>query len=99
MKTKMEIGFIPIEEVKPLKGDLCSQCIALGLNFCEEDEICLPRLARALGKEIKEVYPSILEAKKKGLIAIRTVNSQPGKFIFIKITDEGKLFFESGIKK
>ncbi len=94
---KTEIGFIRREEVLPSKGDVCAECIARGLNACEQDEVCLLRLAQVLGKEIKEIYPSLIEAQKKGLVIIRSVNvGKPRKFI--KITEEGKLFFGSGLK-
>ena len=93
-----EIGFIKRKEILPFKEDLCGKCIAEGLNLCKQDEVCLIRLAQVLGKEIKDIYPSLIEAQKKGLVVIRSGNvGEPRRFI--KITEEGKLVFGSRLKK
>jgi hypothetical protein len=93
-----EIGFIDRSELSPESKDteLCIECRAKGLNLCDIDEICQLRLATALGdKNISIIAKSIDFASEKGLVEVRTVRvkgkNRPSRFI--KITEQGKMFF------
>jgi DNA-binding MarR family transcriptional regulator len=92
---KTSIGYIDRRELIPQKDeDICAQCRAKGLNLCDIDEICQIRLAASLGKMKTDIDASIDFAKKKGLIEVREVKvkgNRPKRFI--KITEEGKMFF------
>jgi hypothetical protein len=94
---KGSIGFIKRSEIasEGKDSDVCAECRAAGLNICEVDEICQMRLANALGKPHTEIATSIDHARKKGLIDVRYVKLKDRPKRFIRITEQGKMFFGS----
>ncbi len=92
---KTEIGFIPASEVRPDRSqDLCGECRARGFNLCERDEVCQIRLAEALGLSREDIEVTLIEAERKGVVKIRTVNVSPNRpRKFIKITEVGEILF------
>lgn len=94
---KSSIGFIKRSEITPESkdSDVCAACRAAGLNTCEADEICQIRLAHALGKPRTEIVTSIDHARKKGLVDVRYVKLRGRPERFIRITEQGKMFFGS----
>ncbi|MBI5253315.1 MAG: hypothetical protein HY930_02810 [Euryarchaeota archaeon] len=91
------IGFIKRSEIAPegKDSDVCAECRAAGLNICDADEICQLRLANALGKSHTEIATSIDYARKKGLIDVRYVKFKGSPKRFIRITEQGRMFFGS----
>ena len=93
----IEIGYIDRSElsIESKDTEVCMECRAKGLNLCDIDEICQMRLASALGsKKYPIIEKSIDYANEKGLIEVRKVKvegNRPNRFI--KITEQGKMFF------
>ena len=92
------IGFIDRSELTPDNKDteICIQCREKGLNLCEMDEICQLRLASALDSEKFSILSKTIDlACEKGLIEVRRVKvkgkNRPSRFI--KITEQGEMFF------
>ncbi len=90
---KTSIGFIKKSDLKPEKSDICGECREKGLNLCDMDEICQARLAEALGREQTEVETSIDYAAKKGLLKVRFTKVRGRHMHFVKLSDDGRLFF------
>ncbi len=92
-----EIGYIDRSELSPDSKDteVCMECRLKGLNLCDIDEICQMRLASALGSGKRSMVDRSLEyASEKGLIEVRTMEAEGNRpKRFIKITEQGKLFF------
>ncbi len=92
-----EIGYIDRSELSPDSKDteVCMECRLKGLNLCDIDEICQMRLASALGSGKRSMVDGSLEyASEKGLIEVRTLEAEGNRpKRFIKITEQGKLFF------
>lgn len=92
-----DIWFIKRSEAAPegKDSDICAECRAAGLNVCDADEICNLRLANALGKPHTEIATSIEHARKKGLVDVRYIKLRGRPNRFIRITEQGKMFFGS----
>lgn len=92
-----DIWFIKKSEAAP-EGkdfDVCAECRAEGRNMCGADEICQLRLASALGKPHTEIATSIDCARKKGLVDVRYIRFKGEPKRFVRITEQGKMFFGS----
>jgi DNA-binding MarR family transcriptional regulator len=93
---KTSISYVDKSEIFPeaKDADVCAQCRSKGLNLCDIDEICQIRLAAALGEDRPSIDASVDYAKKKGLIEVREIKGKGDRpRRFIKITDQGKMFF------
>ena len=98
MKIETRVGYVKKYDLTPKKADLCGQCRDREDDVCVQDEICIARLAKALGKSAKTITSSLDLASQRGLITLRKAKRKGRSVPMIKITDEGRMVFGT-IKK
>ena len=88
-----------VKEIFPVKGGIdlirvhLKQLCKLDDDVCIQDEICIARLAKTLGKSAKAITSSLDLATQRGLITLRKAKRDGKSVPMIKITDEGRLIF------
>ena len=88
MRIETRVGYVKKYDLTPKKSDLCGKCRELGEDICRKDEICIERLAKALGKSAESILSTVDYASQRGLVCLRTIKKKGKARAQVWILDE-----------